>query len=219
MNLSEPRPSLPNIPPPFPSDTQSRSGLIKKIIVPLAVVIILAEAVWAYFTLWKNNHPLPLAEQTRSLPSQAQKTTTLALTTTDTNLKAGDKFRASINIDSAGQTDGVDVIIKYDPKMLTVIPNSLNSPVTTNPVYNNYPLNKVDEKSGTIFLSGISTIGAVMPRGILGTIDFQAKAAGRLTLSFDFQKGNTNDTNVTETTTAKDILDSVINLTIEVKPK
>lgn len=136
------------------------------------------------------------------------------------SVKVGDKFSVSINIASQKPTDGADIILLYDPKLLSVVKNgSDDPPVITGSLYSDYPLNSVDERSGKISVSGItSSAGGLTPKGTFGTVAFQAKSAGKAEIYLEFKLGSTVDTNVIESKTAKDILDEVSGLSLEIKP-
>lgn len=190
----------------------------KKLIVGVIALVLLVELVAAYWYLSKSNKVIPVLPGASVKKVVVNQATSLGLVSDKTALKVGDKFIVSIIVDSSKATDGVDVILRYDPKTLRVISNSLKVPITTGTIYNNYPLNRVDEKSGNVYLSGIASATPVVPKGVLGTIQFQTKTAGSTSVSFGFTKGATNDSNVTETKTAKDVLELVNNLSLNVQP-
>lgn len=187
-------------------------GLInRKNILIILGVIIFAEILWAGWILFKTNAQvgqtiIPPVE-TKPLPTEIE------LQTDKTSVKAGEKFRVLVLISSERSTDGADLIISYDPKLLSA------SPFVLGTLYNEYPVNKVDEKAGKITVSGISTgTEGVKPEGAFGSVVFSAKASGVATISLDFAPGSTADTNVTEKGTGEDILEAVKNINITINP-
>ena len=103
--------------------------------------------------------------------------------------------------------------------MLTVSTNATESPVAIGKIYNEYPVNELDQKNGLITVSGISSLtGGVIPNGVFGTILFQAKAAGNAKIFLEFTKNSTNDTNLTDSKTSTDVLEEVKNLDLKIIP-
>lgn len=193
-------------------DNQSKwRGLInKKNILILLGVVIVVEVLWAGWTLYQTNRQI---SQTVPPPATKAKPTQIELQTDKTSVKVGEKFTVSINMLSDKSTDGTDLIINYDPKLL------LAEPVNLGTLYNEYPKNTVDVKAGKITVSGISTgMDGIKPNGLFGSIVFSAKAVGQAVISLEFEKGLTVDTNVIEQGTGKDVLESVKNVNIIITP-
>ncbi len=120
---------------------------------------------------------------------------------------AGQSYTLGIILDSAGKTiDGVDVIINFDPTRAQVI----DSKVNTASLFEQYPLNSVDNTKGKIRFSGL-TFNPKPVTGIIGTFRFQSLGKGEVNFSFDFTLGATTDSNIAEHGSAKDVLGKVTN--------
>lgn len=193
-------------------DNQNKwSGLInKKNILMLLGVVIVAEVLWAGWVLYQTNRQI---SQTVLPPATTVQPTQIELQTDRTSVKVGEKFTVSIYMLSDKSTDGADLIINYDPKLL------LAEQVILGTLYNEYPKNTIDVKESKVTISGISTeMDGINPNGLFGSIVFTAKAPGRSSLSLDFTPGSTVDTNVIEQGTGKDILEKVNNLEVNINP-
>lgn len=127
----------------------------------------------------------------------------------DYTYTSGLTYPVGVVVDSkTGSVDGVDVIIKFDPKKAQVVGNSLN-PTT---LFEKVPLNTVDNTTGTIRFSAL-TFTPKSVTGILATFSFRPQAPGVVNFNFDFTPGATTDSNIAEHGTAKDILGSTQNAT------
>lgn len=190
--------------------------LTKRNIFILLSVVILAEVIWAGWTLFK---PTP---QTSVPPPQViqPKPTVVALETSKKEVKVGDKFTVSIKVSSDKLSDGSDFIISFDPKLLTIeTVGAEKAPVVVGTLYNDYPLNKLDLSLGKITVSGVTTQkDGVKADGLFGSLVFKAKAAGVTQVSLDFSPGKTSDSNVTESGSGKDVLEKVENLEVNINP-
>ncbi|GEM_PF-2320292 len=183
----------------------------KKIIFILVGIVILVELIWAVYTL--TGKKSSSTAQTQAVSDE--KVAALKLRADKSSVKVGESFTVNADITSAGTTDGADMILNYDPNLISV--NNIQKPVNPGPVYSDNPLNAADERSGRINFSAItSNPGGVVPNGILGTLIFTAKAPGKAKISIEFMPGSTTDSNVVETKTATDILGSVSNLEIQI---
>lgn len=181
-------------------------------------LIIIIQIIWAYRTLVASGIKL---NQTNTVIQPAPKiaSNVISLAASKNEFKVGEIIPVAINIKSNQTTAGTDLIIKYDPNLLTVVTNGAKAPVAVGTIYENYPVNNIDEKTGLITVSGITNqLRGVVPKGIFGTIIFQAKAVGTARVFFDFTKGATNDTNIIENQTASDILEEVLNLDLKIIP-
>lgn len=206
---------LPNI----PTNWINKTSLLlrsRKVIIGIIIAVLVIEAIWAVRTLTSSkNSPAPTAtniqnKQTEKVASRA----VLSLQTPKTDLKVGEKVTVNINLTSTKPTDGTDIILMYNPKLLSVVTNNPNnSAVRVGSLYSDYPVNSVDEKTGRIIVSGIVTKqGGIKAEGLFGSIEFQAKLAGRTKVVFDFTKGSTIDSNVIENKTSQELLDQVDNI-------
>lgn len=195
--------------------TRVKSGLTRKHILILLGLVVLGEILWAGMVLYKTN---PATSQPQQTVTPLSKPTQIELKTSQSSLNVGDKFSVSIIISSENLTDGTDLIINYDPKLLsleTVGEEKIPLAVTT--MYNDYPLNSADLTTGKITVSGISTgQDGIKPNGLFGTINFVAKAVGVTKISLEFSPGSTVDTLVIERDTGKNVLESVKNLELSV---
>lgn len=192
-------------------DNQNKwSGLInKKNILMLLGVVIVVEVLWAGWTLYQTNRQI---SQTVLPPATKSQPTQIELQTDKTSVKVGEKFTVSIYMLSDKSTDGADLIINYDPKLL------LAEQVILGTLYNEYPKNTIDVKESKVTVSGISTeTGGIKPNGLFGSIVFTAKAPGSSGISLEFTPGSTVDTNVIEQGTGEDVLEKVNNLEVQIE--
>lgn len=189
----------------------------RNIFVVLAVVI-LGELIWAGSSLLKPNNttPSPAPVITTTIP--VEEPTIISLTSNVVQVKPGDKINVSINITSPKNTQGADIIINFDPKVLSLeTVGKKKEPVVLSGMYNEFPINEVE--GGKITVSGISTTdGGVATNGLFGTVVFVAKAAGQTKVSIDFTPGSTTDSNVTQIEGGKDALSEVSDLEVKILP-
>lgn len=187
----------------------------------IASVVIFIEVVWAVWALVKPDtvtvQPVVNTSPTNTQVSNLE-VDTLSLLADKTSLKKGEKLTLNINMSSKVKSIGVDLVILYDPKLLTVT-ETKNGPVKTGEIFKDYPLNALDNKNGKITVSGITDIsGGVLAQGLFGSVDFVAKEKGKTTISLDFIPGSTADTNITESESGKDVLQKVENAVIQILP-
>lgn len=148
------------------------------------------------------------------IPVYAQQAT-MNLTPSSGTYNPGCQFTTSLNLNTGGaQTDGTDAILVYDTSRLSTNSNSIASGT----IYPDYPGNNVDEATGRITISGLSSItSAFSGSGTLATITFTVlpqAPVGVATVNFDFDandKSKTTDSNVVERGTVTDILSTVVN--------
>lgn len=172
-------------------------------------VVVVAEIIWAVKSLGGNTQ-LPGVIATQNIVNTQN--ASIILTVPKHTFKVGEKIPVVINIDSITATDGTDVILNYDPNLLIA-----TTPVAVGAIYEDYPFNSVDKKTGKISISGISNVvGGKIAQGIFGTATFEAKVLGKTTISVDFTKGSTIDSNIIESKTAKDLLGKVGNVEVEI---
>lgn len=188
------------------SNQNSKTFLNKKVLLTAFALIILAEIIWAGWVFYGMNSQTP--KTTTVVP---EKPTQIELQSDQTTVKVGDQFSVFINVSSTRETDGTDLIITYDPKLLSA------SPLTLGTLYNDYPVNKIDSALGKITVSGISTgVKGIIPNGLFGTIVFSALSSGQVAVTLDFVPSSTVDTNVIEKDSGKDILEKVTNLNVTI---
>jgi hypothetical protein len=118
----------------------------------------------------------------------------------------------TIELDTQGaQTDGTDVILSYNPAVMTIA----QTDITNGKIYADYPGNSVDATAGKISVSGIAQVSeAFSGKGTFATLKFKVNSAasGNATLKFDFDpnnKTNSTDSNVVERGTVADVLSAV----------
>lgn len=196
----------------------SNIKISKNLLYALAVVAIFLEVAWGIWTITEPSTESQTSSAPLGASSQKAEGTILSLESAKEKVKPGEQFTVAINLRSPRYTDGADLIIYYDPQLLSVVQSGVSKvPVQTASIYSDYPLNKVDEKNGKVTVSGISSKeGGVIPQGVFGNITFQAKKNGRAKIVFDYTPGSTVDSNVTETKTAQDVLSKVQNLTVDI---
>lgn len=111
-------------------------------------------------------------------------------------------------------TDGTDVILQFDPSKL----EAASDAVVVGSIYSVYPVKEVDSKSGTIRISGISSVGQTGFNGMgsLAKVNFKAKELGVTAIKVQFVKDQTNDSNIIEAKSANDLLTDVLDLNISI---
>lgn len=148
-------------------------------------------------------------------PSPAAK---LSLVPSSTTINKGCNYTADVMLDTGGiSTDGTDATILFDPQKIKPIS------IINGSIYPDYPGNSIDPVKGRIEISGLSSPDkGFAGRGLLGRINFTVlkksqKGATQMTFDFDpSNKNKTDDSNVVERKTIKDILDSVQNTTFQI---
>jgi hypothetical protein len=113
-------------------------------------------------------------------------------------------------------SNGVDIVLKYDPKLLTV---DEKTGFSAGKIFVEYPGLKINNSEGTIEVSGISSPNSGDFKGVgeFAVITFTAKSVGTAKLSLDFAKGSTIDTNIIDNQTGEDVLSSVGNLDLTIQ--
>lgn len=131
----------------------------------------------------------------------------LSPATGDYVYSAGATYPLGIVLDSAGKSvDGVDVIVKFDPKKVQVV----SPEVAATGLFEEFPQNTIDNKLGQIKFSAL-TFNSRPVTGIVGTFTFKPLAKGTVSFAFDFVLGSTKDSNVAEHGSARDVLGQVTN--------
>ncbi len=138
---------------------------------------------------------------------------TLSVAPASGQMNKGCDVTVTVELDTAGaQTDGTDVILSYDPTVLSIA----QTDITNGKIYADYPGNSVDSAAGKISVSGIASVSeAYTGKGTFASLKFKVSstaAAGATTLKFDYNpanKTNTTDSNVVERGTIADVLSSV----------
>lgn len=138
---------------------------------------------------------------------------TLGLEPATGTFNKGCSFSINVLLDTQGtQTDGTDAIIIYDPTRFTA-QNIINGTI-----YPDFPGNNIDSAAGKITISGLASVAtAFSGKGTLATMNFTVKdmaPTGSTQMTFEFDpndKAKTTDSNVVETNTIADTLNSVTN--------
>lgn len=217
----EPVPSVSNATPSSfvspdytgPSNSPFSKQNAFKIFIALLAVVIIGELAWAGYTLTR---PIPAAETGQppfiapapSVPPMAA----IALMG-PTEATVGARIKVEVQIATTEQTDGADVILKYDPKVLQAMI------INTGAIYPEYPIKTIDAAAGTISISGVSgtTAAAFSDQGIFGNIEFKALRAGQTVVAVVYTAEATIDSNVLGSKAEKDILNKVQDLTINIR--
>lgn len=203
---------------------QSKNRKIILVVLGVAILIIVVELIWAAVNIGRggliksayNN----LAGSASPSPVPEQKMGSVILSAPKSVLKVGEKVTVSVSIDSNNiPTDGTDLVILYDPKILSVeTVGAQQKPLVVNNIYSEYPSNAVEPKEGIISVSGItSNKSGAFVKGIFGSMIFKAISPGKAAVSIKFEPDSTTDSSIIETKTGRDILGKVENLNLEVK--
>lgn len=125
----------------------------------------------------------------------------------------GELFEVSVIVNTNNQEiGGAGARIKYDPKSVIV------DSVIVGDIFADYPQVKHDNMKGELVISGISANSSSLysGEGVLATIRWQAVAAGKSKVTFDFTPGSTTDSNMAVTFGNGDILSQVNELSLNV---
>lgn len=179
---------------------------VPKIIFTVLGIIVLIELIYGIKTV--SLSVTPPAAKTNITASAAR----ISLTTPKTSPKVNEIIPVSVLLDTAlYSVGGVDVIVHYDPKILEAAPADL----VRGKIFNEYPVMSVDSDKGLIAISGISSKNGFAGTGQFAVINLRAKIPGKASLTIDFKKDSTTDSNLVELNTTKDILGIVDNLNLE----
>ncbi len=138
---------------------------------------------------------------------------TLSISSQDATVNRGCDFSVDVIVDTQGkQTNGTDAVLIYDPQIFTA------SSIQNGTIYNSYPGNNIDARTGKVNVSGLSSLtSGFAGKGTLVTVLFTvnpaAKAAANI-IRFDFDVNNptkTTDSNIVDQSSITDILTSVTN--------
>lgn len=220
FTTSTPPPSQPKI---FRTD-ESNKYVIKnifksKLIFIILGVIILIEAAVVFRYTSQSSTAVPAVNQeiNQVLPLTVGPLgrAKIALVTEKSQYQIGDTVPVLVRISTGGYySDGVDLLLKYDPKVL----EASSSAIISGDILPNYPIKSVDAQKGLISVSAISSVETVGFNGIgnSATINFKAKQVGETSLSVEFSEESTGETNVIKHQDVSDILDEVTGATISI---
>lgn len=189
----------------------------KKALFAVVGVVVLGEIIWAGWTLLKPTFLTKPTDSTTSLIDQLTPQKASLSLESITSVKVGEIFTVKIKETVRQKVDGTDIIINYDPRFIAVLEKQ--SPVKTGLLFDDYPINLLDEKEGKITVSGItSQKGGVLAQGEFGSISFLAQAPGKTRIFLEFANASTTDSNIIEASTSQDILEEVKDLEVNITP-
>lgn len=183
-----------------------------KIIFIVLGIVILVEIVYAVKVLTVPTPPSPSSPKSVALSPSAAK---ISLTSAKLTYAVGEIIPVAVVVNTGGRSvDGVDLIVRFDPKVLEIVSGSL----ARGKIFSEYPLLAGDTKAGLISISGVSNANSSFTgQGEFALLNLKAKLPGRVTLAIDFQKGTTTASNLVEASTSKNILDTVDNLELQIQ--
>jgi hypothetical protein len=138
----------------------------------------------------------------------------LEFSETQVTVSAGESFDIDVTLDTQNQAvTGTDAVILYKPQDVEVLS------IGPGEVFADYPARFFDNTNGKIMISGIvaSKDDLFTGSGVLAKIHFRAKSPGQSEIMFQYQAGDTTDSNVVGLSNSNDLLTSVnkISLTIQ----
>jgi len=142
------------------------------------------------------------------LVPQSVQAAALQLSPPGGTLEVGETLAVKINLSLASgeSVSGVDAELTFDNDKLEV------TGIEEGSLFSTYPVTTYSNGEGTIAVSGIAQTGSpISDSGTLATITLKGKAGGTATVTFDFTSGSTTDSNVAESGTDTDLLESVVN--------
>ncbi len=165
-----------------------------------------------FFT--KNKKVVLLCLATNIPLQSKEKIASMSLTPQIVSSTVGQEFKLDINVDTNNRKiNGIDVVLLYDPQMLTAINSNTGTLFTT------LLVNDIDPVAGKIVItaSRISTAEEpVLGIGVLATTTFVPKKGGVSEVTILADPNSTNTSNVTETKTSKNILTHTSNAQITI---
>lgn len=208
------------IPDINPSEVKKdTSNWFRKNLVGIIIVILVAAVAFELAFGWKSLFS-PSGFNNLNIPAPKAKNLTeasISLVPDKQSYAVGDLVGINVELSTGGQTtDSTDLVVKYDPEFLSPIEKDF---AAKGSIYSEYPGIQADREQGLIGISGITVPGgdnSFTGDGIFATIYFTALKNGQTTISVDFEKGQTADSNVVLTGSTQDILGSVKNADIVV---
>lgn len=130
--------------------------------------------------------------------------------------KVGEEFEVPVILHTGeDETSGVDLVISYDPAVLTVVDSAADvdgTQIVDGKLFDFVQANRVSNSAGQIIFSTgqqpVSPPVATSDQAV-ATIRFKAIAAGESALNFYFKSGSVADTNVIRPVDGRDLLRSV----------
>ena len=173
----------------------------KKVLLSLLVVFII-ETGWA---IWYLRSAKQETGNRRQEISEIKSSISLSLNPLTGKFPADKEFSVAIVL-STGQkpTVGADAILEYDPEKLEIVA------VVPGEIFDFYPLLKTEEKK--VLISAVSQGKKTFSgQGILAQLTLKGKNPGEAKLRFNFEKGETIDSNVAIENKVNDGLEEVKN--------
>lgn len=139
---------------------------------------------------------------------------TISLVSSQKEVKIGDTVSVSVEVTSPLPADGVDIVARFDPNLLSAIDGDIRQGT----IFSLYPLAKV-EPTGVVRISGIATpgIAGFSGKDIFAIVNFKALKKGVAKLTLDFTPGQTADSNIVGAQSGKDLLEEVGNLEVNIR--
>jgi hypothetical protein len=131
--------------------------------------------------------------------------------------KVGEKLQANVIIDTQSTAiDAFDIKLKFNPSDWMI-----NSNKFTIPGKNSFEIinNSIDSQTGVMTLTGLSSVNSNLSgQAIVGSFLLTAQKPGKLNIDVVFKGvGKTDDSNLSQTGNAEDILGKVINGTVTIE--
>lgn len=208
--------ATPNVYTSPPSGGGKIKFSIRKFITPKNIflslgVILLIEVIFAVKTLTAPTPP-PATPPKAGVQSKAGE---ISLNVSKTSFQVAETVPVLVLVDTGDhQVAGVDLIVHFDPKIL----EATSADLVKGKIFDDYPAVSVDANKGLISISGIASLqNNFKGKGLFATLNLKAKAAGKASVTIDFQKGSTTDSNLVEASSSQDVLERVVNLELVVK--
>ncbi len=181
-----------------------------RIIFAILGFILLGEIVYAVKTL-----TLPVTPQSVFQAPVQQRMGRMSLEAPKASYNVAEVIPVSVMVDTGSkEVSGIDLIVQYDPKVF----EATQAGLVKGKIMDEYPLMGVDSEKGLISISGISSLkSGFTGQGQFAAINFRTKSPGKTSLIINFQKGSTVFSNLVESSTVLNILDTVDNLELEVR--
>lgn len=194
----------------------------KKVIL-IGLIVVMLESIAGYVYLTYRNkpqpeNPKPVAKMVeKSIPVEGAKAS-LTLKSGQASVKKGQNLKVDVMLNTfSSNTSAADLTIKYDPISLSLIATDSAKPFQDSRIYQKTVFNSLNTKGGLATMSAVSENGQFF-RGndLLTTLTFKALKVGPTEITIVFTPGETRDTNIVSD--AKDILESVQNLSLNILP-
>jgi len=200
-----------NQPQTIANDSNVRKYLQPKFIFLGLGIIILIEVIIGVVSLIKTQSQ---TGPTTQLSSQVVLTDgSFSLDSAQLKYKVGDQILVSADLSTGNNpVVGADLILHFDPTVLSLSKDS----IVAGKAFSSYPLIDVDQKSGTVWISGVSE-GTNNLNGVgnFAIMTFSAKLKGSTTVSITYKDGDTKDSNLVSDK-GEDVLKKIKNLNLEI---